>query len=226
MPFVVNPDHGYLEYRTSAGSIGALTNINVDFSSGAGTDPVVPDSNDEITMTAAQVASGTTSNAIRVASVAANTVTLQIQQTGTSASKDTSLNGIAHFNSAQFTVDEGFVSITDSSNTSTGQTVGAVTADVITITPTDLKGFVVQALVIGYESTGPGIIGGELIATGSKDGTVSIVGTAIKSRNSSAALAAGDFNCVASGADFVLQVLGVAGVTIDWRVSIINYESP
>lgn len=111
MPWTVNPDHGYLEWRTNATSIGAVTNIGVDSTTPPGTDPVVPDGSGTITLTAAQIAANSTPNAINVASLAANTVTLQIQQSGSAGAQNTALNGIAHFDSAHFTVSNGFVSL-------------------------------------------------------------------------------------------------------------------
>lgn len=225
MPYSVNPDHGYLERFETAASLGALTKINVDASTPPGTDPVIPDSNSEITMTAAQIGAGTTANAIRVYSDTVNTVTLQIQQSSTSSAKNADKNGIAHFNSAQFSIDEGFVSIIDSANTATGQTIGATTADIITITPTNNKSFTAQILVTGYESSVHGAIGGEIICVGYRNSDCYIVGSNIKSRNSSSHLAAGDISVVADGTNFIVRVLGVASYTINWTASLIYYQS-
>jgi len=90
----------------------AIDSINVDAATGPGTDPVVPDGTGQITVTGGQVAAGTIgANVIRTNSLAANTYTIQVQQTDAVAAKDTTKNGVAHFNSAQFTDDEGFISI-------------------------------------------------------------------------------------------------------------------
>ena len=128
MPWTVNPDHGYLERFTTAGSIGALTNIDVDLATPPGTDPVVPAANDNITFTGAQVASGVVgANVLRTHSLAANTVTYEIQQSGSAASQNTALNGVAHFNSSQFTVTNGFVSLLGA-----GQAVDSIGVDAFT----------------------------------------------------------------------------------------------
>lgn len=93
----------------------ALQKINVDAHTGPGTDPVVPDATGLVTMTGAQVATGIIgANVIRTDSLVANTMTIEIQQATTSAAKDTTLNGVAHFKTSDFTVSEGFVSLTGS----------------------------------------------------------------------------------------------------------------
>lgn len=128
MPWTVNPDHGYLDFCTTAGSLGALTNVNVDTFTFPGTDPVVPDGSDSITFTGAQVSSGTVgANVLRTASLAANTVTYQVQQSGSNAIADTTLNGVAHFNSSHFTVANGFVSLSGG-----GLAIDSVTVDAST----------------------------------------------------------------------------------------------
>jgi hypothetical protein len=96
-----------------AGGIGpAVDGFTVDAFTGPGTQPVVPSGAGLVTVTGGQVATGIIgANVIRTNSLAANTYTTQIQQTATSAAKDTTKNGVAHFKSTDFTVDEGFVSL-------------------------------------------------------------------------------------------------------------------
>ena len=95
-----------------SGSTGNISSINVDAATAPGTDPVVPStSTGEITITGSQVAAGTIgANVIRQNSLAANTFTTQIQQSGAVASVDTTQNGVAHFNANDFSVSSGFVS--------------------------------------------------------------------------------------------------------------------
>lgn len=112
MPWTVNPDHGYLERFTVAGGGGSATNINVDVAEAPGVDPVVPNGSDNITFTGAQVASGVVgANVLRTYTNMASEVVYQIQQSGAAASQNTALNGVAHFDSANFTVTNGFVSL-------------------------------------------------------------------------------------------------------------------
>lgn len=99
-------------YVTLIGGGGATTNIGVDASTFPGTDPVVP-SGGNIVMTGAQVASGTVgANVVRTNSLAANTVTLEIQRSSAVAAPDMLNNGVAHFDSTSFAVDaSGFVTL-------------------------------------------------------------------------------------------------------------------
>ena len=102
--------NGFVQLIGSAGPV--VNGITVDASSVPGTQPVVPSGAGLVTVTGGQVATGIIGgNVIRTNSLAANTYTTQIQQTTTSAAKDTTKNGVAHFKSTDFTVDEGFVSL-------------------------------------------------------------------------------------------------------------------
>lgn len=113
--------------RVGPGS-GGIFSVEVDTSTPPGTDPVVPNGTGQITVTGGQVAPGTTANAIQTNSLAANTFTIQVQQASAAASSTPALNGVASFNSADFTVDSGFVSFsgTGSTQTLTGNSGGAV----------------------------------------------------------------------------------------------------
>ena len=99
-------------FVTLTGGGGATTNIDVDASTLPGTDPVVPLAGN-IIVTGAQVASGVVgANVIRTNSIAANTVTIEVQRSSASASAMAALNGVAHFDSASFSVDaNGFVAL-------------------------------------------------------------------------------------------------------------------
>ena len=94
------------------GGGAAIDQIAVDAATAPGTNPVLPSGTGQITVTGAQVAPGVVgANVLRTDSLAANTYTIEIQQTSAVAAKDTTKNGVAHFNSAQFTNDQGFISI-------------------------------------------------------------------------------------------------------------------
>ena len=96
------------------GSAPAIQKVNVDASTGPGTDPVLADGAGQIIVTGGQVASGVVgTNVIRTDSLAANTYTIEIQRSAAVAATDITKNGVSHFDSSQFTVDaNGFVSIT------------------------------------------------------------------------------------------------------------------
>lgn len=103
----------------------AIDSIEVDAATAPGTNPVVPTTAGLIGVTGAQVAPGTIgANVIKTNSLAANAYTVQIQQTSAVASKDTTKNGVAHFNSTHFTNDQGFISLSGG-----GQAIDSITGD-------------------------------------------------------------------------------------------------
>jgi hypothetical protein len=94
------------------GESAAIDSIGVNTSSGLGTNPVLPDSNGLINVTGGQVAASTVgANVIQTNSLSANTYTIQIQQSGSNSTQNTTLNGVSHFNSNHFTINNGFVSL-------------------------------------------------------------------------------------------------------------------
>lgn len=114
----------------SAAASGAVLSVGVDAHTAPGTSPVLPTVGGLVTITGAQVASGTVgANVIRTDSLAANTLTIEIQRTTTAAATDSTKNGVAHFDSADFTVDtNGFVSAATTGfvKTLTGDSGGAI----------------------------------------------------------------------------------------------------
>ncbi len=119
---------GTINLETTGGA--GITNFNVDANTAPGTDPVVPNGSGTIAITGAQVAAGVVgANVIRTDSLAANAFTIEVQRSTAVASTASVNNGVAHFNSAQFSVDgNGFVSTsgTGIGNTITGDTGGAL----------------------------------------------------------------------------------------------------
>jgi hypothetical protein len=104
------------------GGSTAIDSIQVDASTPPGTNPVVPTVAGLVIMTGGQVANGIAgANVIRIQSLAANTVEVDVQRSATSVGSNSAVNGVSHFNSANFTVDaNGFVS---ASGTGIGQTI-------------------------------------------------------------------------------------------------------
>lgn len=114
-----------------SGGTTPIDAIQVDTSSGSGTNPVLPNGSGLVTLTGQQVPSATIgSNVLRTDSTSASTINIQIQQSGSSASADTTLNGASHFNSSQFSVTNGFVSLTGG-----GLAIDSVISDSGTVTP-------------------------------------------------------------------------------------------
>lgn len=110
---LVSVDLGTAEWVPIGGLPGEVEKFNVDASTSPGTDPVVPDASQAVTVTGGQVATGTIgTNVIRTNSLAASTYTIEIQRTTIVAAPDVSLNGVSHFDSTWFTCDaDGFVSL-------------------------------------------------------------------------------------------------------------------
>lgn len=95
---------------------------------------------------------------------------------------------------------------------------GGQTQSVTLFTPTNASAFTFTALVVGYDSANDIGIGGEQIGLVRKSGgVVVVVGTNDTFDESDAALITADWNVMASGADLVMEFVGVAGHTISWR---------
>lgn len=96
-------------------------------------------------------------------------------------------------------------------------TVNAVTADVLTIPLGSVAGtFQFEARVKAYEATTPAGAGYNVYGTFITDGSAATLVGDQPIFNEDAALAAADAYFIASGNDAILQVLGVAGLTINW----------
>ncbi len=88
----------------------ASTSFTVDANTAPGTNPVVPTASGSVTIEAAAVVAH--SVPIETRSRAANTFKVEVQEASAVASTDATKSGIAHFDSAVFTVDtNGFVSL-------------------------------------------------------------------------------------------------------------------
>jgi hypothetical protein len=106
----------------------------------------------------------------------------------------------------------------------TGQTIGAVTADLITVNlgaiPTT---YVFEAKVAGFEGTTPASAGYSLICVARTTGAASsIIGVQDKYVAESPALVPSDANFVAVGNTIVVRALGTAGLTVNWSASLIQ----
>lgn len=96
----------------AGGTTPAILGLVPDAHTPPGTSPVVPDGSGNIIVTGGQVAAGSTVNVIETQSLAANTLTIDIQRSQAVGVSTIGDNGVSHFNSAEFTVDaNGFVSM-------------------------------------------------------------------------------------------------------------------
>jgi hypothetical protein len=134
IPYGVNPDHGYLEWRDNPGGGGVdIQEINVDAATAPGTDPVVATAAGVITVTGNQVASGTTANVVRTHSTAANSLTVEVQRSTSAAVSTVASNGVSHFDSSSFAVDaNGFVTLLGGT-----QAIDSIGVDASTLPGTD-----------------------------------------------------------------------------------------
>lgn len=102
----------------------AASSFEVQANTAPGTDPVVPSATGVVTVNGAAVANH--SVVIETHSRAANAYNLEIQYATSAAATDATKSGVAHFDSANFTVDaDGFVSLTPSGGITWSDVSGA-----------------------------------------------------------------------------------------------------
>jgi len=111
----------------------------------------------------------------------------------------------------------GSIDLSSTAFKGTAQTIGAVTADLITVPLGAVAGtFQFEARVKAFEASNPAGAGYNLYGTFTTDGLAATLVGQQPIFNEDAALSAADAYFVASGNNAVLQVLGVALLTIDW----------
>ena len=113
-------------------------------------------------------------------------------------------------------------------------TISATTSDgagqnqtVTLFTPINNKAITFKALVAGYDLADDAAIGGEQIGLARKSaGVAVVVGTNDTFDESDAALNGADWNVVSSGGDLAFQFIGIAGLTINWKVVLDYIQVP
>lgn len=121
----------------------------------------------------------------------------------------------------------GTITITSSGGlTGSGQTIGAVTVDLITINLGAVATtYTIEAKIAGFNSATPAGCGYNLICVARTTGAAaSIVGVQDKYVAEDAALVACDANFIASGNTIIVRALGVVGLTVNWNSSIIQVK--
>lgn len=105
----------------------------------------------------------------------------------------------------------------------TGSTVGAVTADLVTLTLSAATNtaYHLEAMIIAYEDTGPGAARYLVSAVVYTDtAAATLVGGVDTNTAESAALSAADATIVVSGNAAIVRVTGVVGLTMNYRASL------
>lgn len=138
----------------------------------------------------------------------------------------TSLDG-----SLTVTLGAGTINITVAGSgggaTGTGQTIGAVTADVITFPLGVTAGtYSIEVQVAGFESGTPAGVGVTLTAAVRTDGaSATLIGTPDKIVLEEAALTGATADVIVSGNNAIVQVTGVALLTINWVARLISVKA-
>ena len=101
----------------------------------------------------------------------------------------------------------------------TGQTIGAVTADIITINLGAVaSSYIIEAKITGFNAATPAGCAYNLICGARTTGAAaSIVGVQDKYIAEDAAIIACDGNFVAVGNTIIVRVTGTAGLTVNWK---------
>lgn len=159
---------GYLQANwilVATSGTGNVASLTVDANTAPGTNPVLPTASGTITITGNQVTAGSIgSHVIRTDSLAANTFTIEIQKSSAVAASDSTKNGVAHFNSSQFTVDaDAFVSLSGG-----GQAIDSVQVDAATAPGTNPVVPTAAGLItVTGAQVATGVIGANVIRTNS-----------------------------------------------------------
>ena len=174
------------------------------------------------------LATGTLANALRSNGTAADTISYQTQYAGSNASSASATKyGVSQFDSNQFSVTNGFVTLLNGNYTGTATTVGAVTADInVNIPIPNNSATNIRVNLAGYTSSNLAV-GGEVIGLARNvAGTVSVIPAPDLTKNNDPTMAAWSATLIASGTNVVVRVTGVAGVTINWRAFIDIVSAP
>lgn len=108
---ITNGD-GTIQIDATGGGAGTMTGLVPDAATAPGTNPVLPNGGGNIIITGGQIAASALANVIRTNSLAANTMTIEIQRSTTAAVSTPADNGVSHFDNTIFTVGVGgFVSL-------------------------------------------------------------------------------------------------------------------
>jgi hypothetical protein len=111
------------------------------------------------------------------------------------------------------------ITLTDTSISGTGQTIGAVTADVITFPLGAVPGnYVFDVKVTGFESTTPAGASYTIEAGVTTTGAAAVLlPNQVPDEMEAAVLIPADASVTVAGNNMIVRVTGVAGLTITWK---------
>lgn len=199
-----------------AGGSASIEKFTVDTTTGAGTNPVVPTAGGIVTVSGGQYPAGTFgTRVLTIVSDAANQYRVETQISSAVASTNMNNNGLAHFNSSDFSVDaNGFVSIISG---------GFKWNDVTTATQTisTQNGYVTdRGGGVTYTLPATASFGDEFIITG-KLGQWTLAQNAnqqINISSSSTTVGVGGSLASTNAGDSVWAVCTTAGASTVWRI--------
>lgn len=120
------------------------------------------------------------------------------------------------------------ITLTDTTYSGTAQTIGATTAVINANVPVPINS--ASSLIVNIVAIDAGntvALGGESIAlVKNLGGVLTVVGSSDVTRNNDMTLAAWNVGLTTSGANVQVQVTGVAGFTLNWRVNIEVVNAP
>jgi len=203
---------GTITIASSSGGV-SVDSFDVQASTAPGTDPVVPTAAGLVTVNGAAVANH--SVVLETRSRAANAYNVEVQYATSAAATDATKSGVAHYNSAQFSVDaNGFVSVI-----SGGFQWNDVTSATQTITAEN--GYVTdRGAGVTYTLPASGTFGDEFIITG-KLGLWTLAQNAnqqVTFSSSSSTVGVGGSLAATNLGDSIWCVCTTAGASTIWRV--------
>lgn len=150
-----------------------------------------------------------------------STETVTVGDATAAATSGAASKGVSSYNSADFTVVNGYVSLANDTQ-GTGQTIGATTADIITFPLGATPGtYAFEGRVSGFNASTPASCAFQIFGTVRTTGAAGVlVGVPDYVSNDEAAVNGADAEIVVSGNNAIIRVTGVLALTIDWAADL------
>lgn len=160
---------------------------------------------------------GDLTQGVSTSNSAVNTEKITVANSTAAATGLLASKGVSSFNSRDFTDVSGFVSLTDTTD-GIGQTIGAVTADIITFALGAVPGtYAIEVRVSGFDAGTPSGVAFKIFGSVRTMGAAGVLlGVPDVVSQPEVATATALANIVVSGNNVIVRVTGVALLTIDW----------